>query len=234
MIAARVAARSRYVLTTALTTLTAMTAHAQAKGVGHLPSESPYRDLRYGYNAPPFAGYLDGDGGRLGLGPHDGWMYGLRLQFRSNKFLSFGAQGAYGTVSRKLLDPDGFPDDFDLGEIDQNLWMVEGMLQINLTGNKTWHRLAPYGGLSLGAAIGSSEPRDSSGYNFGTKFMVTPYAGVRIMPVPRIGLRLEARAPFWKLSYPGNLRDPGDPEAAVEVSEWVASGFYTVGIVIGF
>lgn len=230
-----IAARIRYALTTALTALTALTARASAQGVGHPPDQSPYRDLRHSFNVIPAAGYLDGDGGNLGIGPHDGWLYGLRAQIRSTKFISIGLLAMTGSVQRRLLDPHGFPDDFDLGLIDQNLTLLEGQLQFNLTGNKTWRRLAPYGGIGIGAAIAGKTPQDTSGYNFGTKLMVSPFAGLRIMPVPRIGLMAEVRAPFWKLSYPATLRDPDDDTAvSITASEWAVGGFYLFGLVIAF
>jgi hypothetical protein len=95
--------------------------------------------------------------------------------------------------------------------------------------------MAPYFGFGVGAAFGSSVPQDTSGYEFGTKFVLTPYTGVRLMPTPRIGVRAEMRTPFWKLSYPATLRDPDDPDAATIIaSEWVVTPWYLVGIVIGF
>lgn len=219
----------------ALAALAALSALAHAQGVGYPPDKSPFRDLQYGMNVTPFVSYLDGDGGSLGLGPHDGWIYGATLNLRATKFISLGADVSTGMVQRKLIDPAAPAGQRDKGNIDQRLTVLQALLQLNVTANKTWHRLAPFAGLGVGAAFGSSSTRDSSGYKFGTKFLLTPYGGIRIMPSPRVGIRLEARAPFWKLSYPGRLRDPDDPdEALVTASEWVVSGWYAAGIVIAF
>jgi hypothetical protein len=208
--------------------------HAQ-QGVGTPPSKSPFRDLVYGHNLTPFGSYLDGGGGKLGLGPQDAWMYGLRYQLRATKFMSLGVEVASGVGSRNLIDPDDPDGNFFKGKVDQRVTTIQGLLQLNLTANKTWHGLAPYFGLAGGAAFGSDVPQDTSGYDFGTKFVITPYAGLRVMPSPRFGFRAEARAPFYKLSYPATLRDPNDPAGAtIVVSEWVVSGWYLVGVVIAF
>ena len=206
--------------------------HAQ-QGVGTPPSKSPFRDLVYGHNASVFGSYLDGGGGKLGLGPQNAWMYGARYQLRANKFISLGLEVASGVGTRNHIEPDDPDGNFFKGQVDQRVTTIQGLLQLNLTANKTWHRLAPYGGLGFGAAFGSDVPEDTSGYDFGTKFVITPYGGVRIMPTPRFGILAEARAPFWKLSYPATLRDPDDPAAAtIVVSEWVVSGWYLFGITI--
>jgi hypothetical protein len=215
--------------------LAVATPGAAQEGVGTPPSKSPFRDLVYGMNVTALAGYLDGGGGKLGLGPQDAWMYGLRYQLRATKFISLGAEVLSGVGSRNLIDPDDPDGNFLKGKVDQRITIAQALLQLNLTAGKTWHRLAPYFGVGLGAAFGGSVPQDTSGYEFGTEFVITPYAGVRIMPNPRFGFAAEARAPFWKLSYPGTLRDPDDPQAvAVTVSEWVVSGWYLVGVVIAF
>lgn len=205
------------------------------QGVGTPPSKSPFRDLVYGHNLTVFGSYLDGGGGKLGLGPQDAPMYGLRYQLRSTKFISLGLEVASGVGTRNLIDPDDPDGNFLKGKVDERLTTIQGLLQLNLTANKTWHRLAPYFGLAGGAAFGSDVPEDTSGYDFGTKFIITPYLGLRVMPSPRFGFRAEARAPFYKLSYPATLRDPGDPAGeTIIVSEWVVSGWYLFGVVIGF
>jgi hypothetical protein len=208
---------------------------AAQEGVGTPPARSPYRDLVYSHNITPFGAYLDGGGGRLGLGPQDAWMYGARYQLRSTKFISLGVEVSSGIAERNLIDPDDPDGNYFKGKVDQRLTVAQAVIQLNLTANKTWHRLAPYAGFGLGAAFGGDVPEDTSDYDFGTKFVITPYGGVRLMPTPRFGIRVEARAPFWKLTYPATLRNPGDPAAAnIIVSEWVVSGWYLVGVVIGF
>lgn len=214
-----------------MATLLSLASQAAAQdGVGVPPSKSPYRDLVYGHTITAVAGYLDGGGGKLGLGPHDAWTFGAKYQLRSTKFIAIGIEGTTGMATRNVIDPLDPDGEYLQGEADQRITILQAMLQLNLSANKTWNRLAPYAGLGVGAAFGGNVPQDSSGYKFGTKVVLTPYLGVRLMPRPRFGIRIEARAPFWKLTYPASLRDPEDPEAAtVTASEWVVSGWYTVG-----
>jgi hypothetical protein len=188
------------------------------------------------------AGYFDGSGGKYEVGPHDGWMYGARFQFRANQSVSFGAGVSYGVLQRRWLDPFVAVEDRDKGLVDQGLLIAEALLQLNITGGKTWKRMAPFIGFSAGAAFAEQVPAaDTSGYDFGVRFNFAPFAGVRIALTKRLSVRLEARSNVWKIPYPDSYReeppeDPGTPEfpnAIVKdgaTGEWALSGWYIVGV----
>ncbi len=179
-----------------------------AAQVGHPPAGSPYRELARGNSVTFFGGRFEGNGGSLGVGPNTAYTYGARFEFRSANPLSFGAALHRGTFERLI---------------------VEVGLQLNLTGSKTWNHLAPFVGASGGVAFGESTPADTSGYDFGRKFYFAPSAGVRIFFSDRLHLRGEARANFWKLSYPPIFRQQPDPVTPNE-SEWDLSPWFLVGL----
>ena len=51
--------------------------------VGHPPGRSPYRDIPKGHTLTGFAGLFGGSGGRFGIAPHDGTVFGLRYDIRT-------------------------------------------------------------------------------------------------------------------------------------------------------
>jgi opacity protein-like surface antigen len=205
-----------------------------AAQVGYEPSQSPYRELPHANGASLLAGYFDGGGGSLRVGPHDGWMYGARFQVRSNRAISIGVGVMYGTLKRTVLDPTAPVGERDLGEVDQTLWIPEAVITMNLTGGKSFRRLAPFLGFGVGAALGSDTPLDTSGYEFGTKFSFAPFLGLRFMPTPRLAVRGELRGNLWKLSYPVSYRTSTATGTTViitgEVAEWVMSPMYVFGL----
>ena len=132
------------------------------------------------------------------------------------------------------------------GPVDQSVTFAEANLQLNLTGGKTWHRLAPFVGSGFGVAFAGSTPADTSGFKLGRKIYLAPYAGLRIFATDRLSLRGEARAVFWKLKYPPSFErepalEPGDPpdnsNAVItdgRVSEWSTSSWLLVGLGYSF
>ena len=96
----------------------------------------------------------------------------------------------------QLIGKDRFgPEERELGWTTQTVMMADVGLNLVLTGQKSWHGFAPFIGASMGIAIGGDVPADSlSGYEFNTKFIVTPAIGFRWHPIRRIGLRVECLA----------------------------------------
>lgn len=182
------------------------TALPLAAQVGHDPSSSPYRDITKSKTITAFYGDLAGDGGKVGVGPHNGHAIGGRAELRLSGPVTFGLSFAQGTLERLVVSAEDSVDNRVDGPVDQKMTFIEAGLQFNVTGRKTWHRLAPFVGMSIGFAIAEdlkqSVAADSSGYRFGTKIVLTPSIGVHLHLSQNLGIRLEARQLFWKLKYP--------------------------------
>ncbi|HEU5217954.1 MAG TPA: outer membrane beta-barrel protein [Gemmatimonadales bacterium] len=208
--------------------------------VGHDPAHSPYRTLRYGQFIGLNAGYFRGDGGQIGVAPHNGATVGLRYDFLGSGTISVGLAGSYARLERFIVDKNKPIETGKTGPFTQNTTLLEGILQFNLTGGKTWHGLAPYVSAGIGLALAAKLPADTSGFKFRTKGALTPALGARVFITPRLFLRLEARSTFWQVSYPGVYRVPptSDPSKPPVVSgpgkEWVTSGWYTIGLSYAF
>jgi hypothetical protein len=203
-----------------------------AAQVGHAPSRSPYRDIAQGSSITVTGGYFLGNGGDVGVGPNSGSTFGARFDLRSGKALALGVGVGYGQLERLIVDP--FADQVT-GPVDQSIVFTEALVTLNLTGGKTWHRFAPFVGVAGGLAFSSDVPADTSGYDFGTKFFFAPTAGTRIFFSPRLHLRAEVRANFWRLNYPPSFRQEPDPviitgaDSEWDLSPWVLFGFgYTL------
>jgi hypothetical protein len=136
------------------------------------------------------------------------------------------------------------------GPVDQGLTMFEAGLQLNLTGKKSWHRLAPFVGVAVGyldsEGLPAGAPQDSSGFRFGSKLYLVPAAGVRIFLGNSLHLRLDARQLFWKLNYPSSYiaepdaepsTDPDNPNAVLpdgKRDQWSGAREFRLGLGFSF
>ena len=209
--------------------------------VGHPPQSSPYRDIRRGHTFTLLGGYFFGDGGDFGMGPHDGPIYGVRYDIRTSRSIQLGLGVSYAQLQRIIVDPFvGLANRFS-DPVDQSVTFAEMDLQFNVSGGKSWHRLAPFLSAAGGLAFGSETPADTSGYDFGTKFYLAPGGGTRVFVTDRVHLRLEGRATFWKLDYPTTFqqRPVQEPETPAVIpgnnlDEWDTSWWVQAGLGYSF
>lgn len=208
--------------------------------VGHDPAKSPYRTLRYGQFIGVNGGWFAGSGGSLGVAPHSGRVFGLRYDFLASGTVSIGLAGSMAWLNRRIIDPN-FPIEFAVKDTVSNQTAIgEVILQFNLTGGKTWRGFAPYVSAGLGAVLAGQTPADSSGFGFRFQVAVTPGIGTRFYLSERLFVRLEARSAFWQVKYPPSFRaspanDPTKPPVlASPAKEWVANGWYSIGISYAF
>jgi hypothetical protein len=213
--------------------------------VGHPPNASPYHDIRRGHTFIPLVGYFGGDGGRFGIAPHSGEIYGFRYDIRTATPLEMGLGLARGNLERLIVDPFVELANRVSGPVDQTVTFAELDLQFNLTGGKTWHRLAPFVSAGVGLTFPSGTAADTSNFELGHKIYFAPGAGVRIFVTNRLHLRGEVRTTFWKLKYPMSFTEEpalepgtiGNPNAVISdgnLSEWTASSWLQVGLGYSF
>ena len=179
--------------------------------VGHLPENSPYKDMRIKQALVFYGGVMSGGEGNAGVGPTNGPVGGVRWEIAvgAPSILFLGLSMA--NLERPLVNPDDPPDTRFLDSANQRIVMVDAGLNFVLTGRKTWRGLAPYLGVGFGMAFGGPVPEDLSGYTFKTKFHIDPTIGIRFHPSPRFHFRIEGRAIVWRLNYPQQFFDGTDP-----------------------
>ncbi len=213
--------------------------------VGHAPGHSPYHDIYKGHSFTPTFGHIGGDGGRFGIAPHSGNAYGFRYDIRTGSAVQMGLGFARADLERLIVDPFVALANRTTGPVQQTVTFVELNLQLNLTGGKSWHRLAPFVGTAAGLTFPSGTAADTSGFEFGRKFYLAPTVGARLFLTNRFHVRAEARAMFWKLKYPASfqqepIEEPGtsdNPNAVIpdgRVSQWTATSWLQVGLAYSF
>ena len=213
--------------------------------VGHPPGDSPFRDIRKGHTLTALGGYFGGSGGEFNIGPHKGAVYGGRYDIRTGSTVQIGLGIAHGSVDRFIVDPFVRLVNRRTGPVKQSLTLADLGFQLNVTGGKSWNRLAPFVAAGVGLAFAGDTPADTSQYDFGRKFYVAPSIGTRFFLSDRLHVRAEARAVFWKLNYPTTFQaepveEPGTPENPNAVipgdnlSEWTASPWLQIGVAYAF
>ena len=208
--------------------------------VGNAPQSSPYRDIRKGHTFTVIGGYFGGEGTSLNIGPHDGAVYGARYDIRTGGTIQFGLGVAHGTLQRFIVDPFVPEPNRKRGPVNQQVTFADVSLQFNITGGKSWHRLAPFIGATAGLAIASETAADTSGFDFGSEFYFAPSIGARLFLSDRIHVRAEARATFWKIDFPLTFQGEPTPEnpnpviLTSELSEWDTSSWLQLGLGYSF
>ncbi len=215
-----------------LPALLLLVAPALAAQVGHAPGDSPYRDIDPGTAWELYAGKVFGPGGPIPVGPRDGALVGGRVLLRARNTISIGFGFWSSLTQRTVLDPDASLANRYQGSVDQTLYGLEATILMNLTGGKSWHRIAPYVGAGIGL-VKSSAFTDPAGYEFGTKFYFAPTVGSRLIVNRRLYLKVEARGFAWKLGYPASYAlepsaEPGTADNPNAVNPTGRSGQYVL------
>lgn len=206
----------------ALAVVLALAAKPAAAQVGHDPSRTPYSDVRHGVWIVPSVGQFFGSGGDVGVAPHDGPVVGLRMAFLANKTVQINGGFFYGMLGRMLYDPTQLPGSRFTGPVDNDVIWLDGAIHFNLTGGKTWHRLAPFVGSGIGMAI--VEDVQGANFNLGTKFSFSPLIGARFFVTDAVALNFESRFQFWQIKYSVNFAQEGISSAEWSVSPWINLG----------
>lgn len=196
--------------------------------VGHDPGASPYRDLRRGAMLRVVGGYFGGERGKVPVGASHGWTGGLRLEYQASNVIILTTGIAYAKTNAFFVTArEATPD--TVGPVNNALVLADAGLQISLTGGKTFHRLQPYIGGTVGLAFGSAIAADTTGYDFGTKITGGPEVGVRWYPGRRLSVELGGRIVYYKLQYPPIYRLSVLPPNA-SLTEWTTHPWGTFGV----
>jgi hypothetical protein len=191
----------------------ATTARAQ---VGHLPDNSPYRDLETRHEFTVFGGQYSAGRDAIGVAPRGGPMFGLRYDIHVGGPAFLAARWSHVNGERFPIDPKKTGAAQQLGKQSAPLNLYDIDLAINLTGQKSYHHLVPV--INLGAGIancGCTAAKDP--YKFGTPFAFSFGGGLRYVPGGRVQLRLDWSDYLYQLKYPPEyyLVSVGSTTAAV-------------------
>ena len=178
----------------------ATTARAQ---VGHLPENSPYRDLETRQEFTFFGGRYTTGKDPIGVAPLDGPMYGIRYQVHVGGPAFLMARWSHVNSSRLAIDPTKNGAARQLGKHDVSVNLYDIDLAINLTGEKSFHHIVPVINFGAGvASCGCAVKGDT--YTFGTPFAFTFGGGLRYVPGGRLQLTVDWNDYLYQLKYPAD------------------------------
>ena len=209
----------------------ATTAGAQ---VGHLPQNSPFRDVETRQELTFFGGHFNAGGDPAGVAPRGGPMYGLRYEIHVGGPAFLMARWSHVNSERFPVDPTKIGAAAQLGKKSVSLNLYDVNLAVNLTGEKSFHHIIPIvnfgaGVASCGCAV-ASDP-----YKFGTPFAFSVGGGLRYVPGGRFQIRADWNDYLYQIKYPDKYYIvPTGATAAVvgprqSRSFWKNNGALTVG-----
>jgi hypothetical protein len=176
-------------------------ASAVGAQVGHLPDKSPYRDLETRHEFTLFGGHYNAGEDPIKVGPQNGPMWGFRYQVHVGGPAFLMARYAHVNSSRNAIEPGKLPPARDLGKHNVNLNLYDVSLAVNLTGEKTYHRIVPV--LNVGGGIADCGCKVTGDpYSFGTPFAFSFGGGLRYAPGGRFQITADWNDYLYQLKYP--------------------------------
>lgn len=169
--------------------------------VGHVPSQSPFRDIKPSQQITFEGGYFRTQQDEIGATPRSGPMFGVRYDIPVGGPGRFYVRVDRVSAHREAFDPTKPPAYRDLGNVSSPLWLGDLGFALDLTGERTWHGVIPTFGVGLGVATGAHTAK-ADPYNFGTQFTIRSDFGIRIRPTDGVELRLLAGPTMYQNHYP--------------------------------
>jgi hypothetical protein len=174
------------------------TARAQ---VGHLPEKSPYEDFKIGQSVTVMGGWLAVNRDLADVAPKASWLAGLRYDLGVGGPASLFVRYVASPSERNLLAPTNPRATRIIGTPGVTTHLVDGGLDVSLTGRKTWRQLMPSVNLGVGL-VSDFAKADTGAYRFGTKFSFNYGFSMRYLPRKGPQLRFDATNHLWKYQYP--------------------------------
>ncbi len=219
-----------------LLSATALGATPVAAQVGHLPTESPFEDLR-GKQAFTFAsGMLAMAGDPAGVAPRSGAIISMRYELMLMGPLWLQSRVTYAPrLERTYKDPlFRGADRFD-GTSRRPLTIADVGFGLNLTGNKSWNDMVPQFHMAIGLVSGGTHRFDVGGYRLGTKLTMNYGLGLRYVTDAPWEWHADLTHQWWKYEYPDSYRneDSANPTPILDtrsLNHWRGNLQIQVGI----
>lgn len=169
--------------------------------VGHLPDRSPYEDVKLGQTLSVMGGWLAIKRDPAGVAPKPSFLAQLRYDANVGGPASLFARYAVAPTDRDLLVPTNPRATRRIGSTGATTHLLDGGLDIALTGRKTWRHLMPSvnGGVGIATNLAAA---DTGGYRFGTRFAFTYGLSLRYLPARGAKVRVDLTNFLWQYQYP--------------------------------
>ena len=217
----------------ALAAIASIVPAALTAQVGHLPQESPFRDVPYRQEITTYSGWYSGAEGSAGVGPQAGPIAGVRYEIRIGGPAFFSVHAGHAFSQRDVIDPLNPPETRHLGTKDVSLLLLDAGITLNLTGQKSWHGVIPFTRFGAGVAANVGSRRDPGNFTIGTPFALVLGTGLRWTGGGRWHLRFDVTDHLFRLNYPASYsaipQGGGSPVLPDKTSEWKHNGVFSVG-----
>ena len=204
---------------------------------------SPYSFLESTQELTFFIGTSNPSPGQLRIGMGSATVYGFRYGKDVGSALTLEVGSTVFAGDREVLDPRRAEGDRQIGVSDLTVASIEGRFRLNLTGQRTWHRLRPFILFGGGMAVATSEDQlveDTAEvlvedrFGFGKRFTAVAGAGIGFHVSSRLAIRLDASLNLWKITTPQGYRDTTRNFGPVPDSEWTGAPAFTLGTAFRF
>ncbi len=204
--------------------------------VGFQPERSPYRDVPWRQGVTVFTGWFNAASAPASVGPRSAPMVGLRYDIQLAGPAQLSVRSAYVPTERNVLDPRQRAGQRDVGTRSAPMLLNDLGITVNVTGDRSWHRLVPLLQIGGGTASDLKPSLDVGNYSFGTTFALTFGGGVRYVTGGRFEFRADVTDYLYSYRYPGTYfsatQAGDDPVLAVgsSRSRWRHNAGLTLGV----
>jgi len=212
-----------------------MLAGSAGAQVGHLPANSPFRDLEYTQELTLIGGQQMTHRDIADVAPRDGALVGLHYEWRAAGPAHLIAEIAAINSDRRVVNPFLVGTARDVGVVRRPLYNANVGLGLSLTGGKSWHSLVPEVAGGLGVISDLRTQADTGGFKFGTRFALTWGGGIRLVPRGRWQVRADVTTRMYTIAYPEAFYiTPAGGTAVVPAQQsrsfWTLNPAFTLGI----
>jgi hypothetical protein len=206
-----------------------------AAQVGHLPENSPFKDVSKRPRLTLFGGWYGAAGDEAGVLPKSAPHLGARVEVHVGGPADLSFRLGHVATERSVIDPTKSADARFVETRNVSLLFGEIGLAFSLIGAKTWHNLMPTlnGGIGL---VSDFKEADVGGFKHGTTFAVSYGLGMRyVPPASRLSFRADLGSYMYSLEYPISYYTPaGDGTSvltqATKRSQWRNNWTMTLGV----
>lgn len=176
-----------------------------AAQVGYPPKQSPYTDLEFRQEVTLFGGYYNAGGDRVGIAPSNGPMLGARYDLRLGGPASLTTKFVYVQSGRTVIDPRR-PADQRVVQASTSwpIYMADVGISLNLTGQRSFHRIVPFVNSAVGVASDLKSGADVGAWKFGTPFAFSFGGGLKWVSAGNLQARVDIFDQIYQIKYPNS------------------------------
>ena len=170
---------------------------------------SPYRFIQGRHDVGMIVGFLGENRGDLGIGPGGGPMFGARYAIELSGPFAAELSGYFVPTDRTVFAVQDDVGIVPFGEANLVVAAIDARIRFTVTGDRTWHGLAPFvtAGGGIAGSFGNLSPFDrilvtAERVDFGPSLLFVGGLGTRWIPGDRISLRAEVTYHLWKQGTP--------------------------------